>query len=304
MIINDILNRYRILYGDNYPIIAELEKAFNSIDKSEQFSSLFKIAIEVANDERLKDQVDVIRDALGSNTSVHDLVDIITGNRFYLPTAFKNVLRRFSDVELNDAFSQGQLKSKLWISELVNDFQIDLGDSIYVCAGWYGVLPAILFERNNIKGNIYSFDINPEAENISDTLNKKYVSDGTRFKAITKDIHELNYSDDYHMATFYTYHDTHNFSLEMDELHVQNVSCVINTSCEHIEDFDEWWSRVPDGMLVILQNNNFVEHDDDTVVNTVPSEQRWVDKVNLTDLIYRGTLKLDKYNRFMVIGRK
>lgn len=303
MNINDILNRYTILYGEDYPIISELERAFNSIDKSEQFSSLFKIAIVVASDDKLKDKVEAIQDALGSTTSVHDLVNIISGNQYYLPTAIKNVLRRFADFNLNDALSQGQIKSKLWITECMNDFQLDLGNNVYVCAGWYGLLSAFIFERTEFQGRILSFDIDPSAQNIADILNKPYVADN-RFKAVTKDIHDLFYEDDFHTVEYYQYHDTHNYSVEMDEIHVENVSCIINTSCEHIENFDEWWANVPDGMLVILQNNDFVEHDDDTVVNTVKSEQRWVDRVNLTDLIYRGTLKLDKYKRFMVIGRK
>jgi hypothetical protein len=303
MNLNDILNRYSLLYGDEYPIISEF-RTINSIDKSEQFMSLFKIALEIANNPELQKHVDMIRDTLGDKTSFHELVDAITEHRYHIPMGLKNILKRFAHVDFNDALSNGQVRSKKWIADVVKELDIDLGDNIYICAGWYGVLAAILFEQLDIKGNIYSFDINPDAENIADTLNKKYVSDGTRFKAITKDIHELEYQDDYHLANFYTYHDTHAFSMDMEEIVVDEVSCVINTSCEHIDGFDEWWSNVPEGILVILQNNNFDDGTDETVVNNVASEQRWVDKVNLSELMYRGTLKLDKYNRFMVIGRK
>lgn len=299
-----ILNRYSILYGEEYPIIAELERAYNSVDKTTQFTSLFKVALEIANNPEMSFLNDAIRDFLGEKTGLHDLVNIVTENKYHIPTGLSNLLKRHSALELEDAFSIGQLKSKLWIAECINDFNIDLGDQVYICAGWYGVLSAILFEQTDFTGKILSFDIDPDAMNVADTLNKPYVSNGSRFKAVTKDIQDLFYEDDFHTVEYYQYHDTHNYSVEMDEIHTESVDCVINTSCEHIENFDEWWANVPEGMLVILQNNDFVEHDDETVVNTVKSEQRWVDKVPMTNLMYRGTLKLDKYKRFMVIGRK
>ena len=56
--------------------------------------------------------------------------------------------------------------------------------------------------------------------------------------------------------------------------------------------------------LVIMQNNDFVEHDDETVVNTIENEEQWVEKLNVKELLFSGTLELEKYNRYMVIGRK
>ena len=83
-----------------------------------------------------------------------------------------------------------------------------------------------------------------------------------------------------------------------------NPNTVINTSCEHIENFDAWWEKIPAGMLVILQNNDFVEHDDDSVVNTITNVDEFAEKLKLSRTIFKGTLALEKYNRFMIIGRK
>lgn len=305
MNINDVVNRYSVLYGDKFPLIRELERSFNATNKSEQFSSLFKVAMEFASNENLKPYVDMVRDSLGESSSIHDIVDIITGKQFHIPQGFKNVLIRFDGPVLNDAFSQGQIQSKLWVANTINSLDLNLGSHTYVCAGWYGVLSALLFERCGDKvENIISIDIDESAENPADMLNMPYVINGTRFKAITKDIHDLEYRNDEFEATFYQYLDHQNYKIETHEMQVRRATCVINTSCEHIEDFDEWWDNIPDGMLVIMQNNNFVEHDDDTVCNTVASEQRWVDKLDLDELYYRGTLELPKYKRFMVIGRK
>ena len=54
------------------------------------------------------------------------------------------------------------------------------------------------------------------------------------------------------------------------------------------------------GALVILQNNNFVEHDDETVVNTKTNVDTWTE-LKLSKEIF-GTLELEHYNRYMIIG--
>ena len=301
----DILNRYSLLYGEEYPLIKELERSFNAVSKTEQFSSLFKLALEFAADDTLKPHMDTMRETLGDASSVHNIVSILVGEQKHIPNGFKNLLTRFDGPALQDAFSQGQIESKKWITDVVNELDINLGDVTYVCAGWYGLLSALLFERCGDRVNkIYSIDIDPTTENVADILNKPYVADDVRFKAIVKDIHDLEYEDDYHTVTYYKYKDLVSYEIEMDEIIVDNVNTVINTSCEHVENFDMWWDSIPDGTLVILQNNNFEEHDDSSVVNTVQSEQRWVDRVNVSELLYRGTLSLPKYKRFMVIGIK
>lgn len=298
---HDIINRYNILYGDQYPLLKDLEMAWNAPTKSEQFASLFKIA----TDESLRDHIDLVKESFENVSSIHDIVDVITENKYHIPQGLKRLLIHFEGPILNDAFSQGQIQSKLWIADVINELDINLGQTTYVCAGWYGLLSAILFEQCKDRVNkIVSIDIDERAVNPADLLNNKYVIDNSRFKAVTKDIHDLEYRNDDFEATFYQYLDHQNYKIETHEMEVRRATCVINTSCEHIEDFEEWWDEVPDGMLVILQNNNFTEHDDDTVCNTVASEQRWVDQVELDELYYRGTLDLPKYKRFMVIGRK
>ena len=58
------------------------------------------------------------------------------------------------------------------------------------------------------------------------------------------------------------------------------------------------------GTLVILQNNNFVEHDDETVVNTKTNVDTWAEELKLSKEIFTGTLELEHYNRYMIIGEK
>jgi len=125
-------------------------------------------------------------------TKMADTVDFITGGKYIIPQNMKKMINRFESDALTDAFSRGQLRSKKWLIDIVKALEIDLGDTIYVCAGWYGVLSALMFERIDAK-NIYSFDIDPSTDNPADTLNKEYIINGMRFKSFVNDVRELKY---------------------------------------------------------------------------------------------------------------
>ena len=236
-------------------------------------------------------------------TNMADTVDFITGGKYIIPQNMKKMINRFEGDALTDAFSRGQLRSKKWLIDIVKALEIDLGDTIYVCAGWYGVLSALMFERIDAK-NIYSFDIDPSTDNPADTLNKEYIIDNMRFKSFVNDVRELKYEAQTLPVNHYKYSDAIAFEKTSTTHEIDAPTCVINTSCEHIEDFDVWFSGIPKGTLVIMQNNNFVEHDDETVVNTIGNEDEWSSKLNLSEVIFKGTLNLEKYDRYMVIGRK
>ncbi len=236
-------------------------------------------------------------------TKMADTVDFITGGKYIIPQNMKKMINRFESDALTDAFSRGQLRSKKWLIDIVKALEIDLGDTIYVCAGWYGVLSALMFERIDAK-NIYSFDIDPSTDNPADTLNKEYIINGMRFKSFVNDVRELKYEPQILPINHYKYSDATEFEKTKSTLDIEGPTCIINTSCEHIENFDEWFAGIPKGTLVIMQNNNFTEHDDDTVVNTISDENEWSAKLNLSEVIFKGTLNLEKYDRYMVIGRK
>jgi len=249
------------------------------------------------------EEVGLLKSNTLMKTKMADTVDFITGSRYIIPQNMKKMINRFEGDALTDAFSRGQLRSKKWLIDMVTALEIDLGDTIYVCAGWYGVLSALMFERIDAK-NIYSFDIDPSTDNPADTLNKEYIMDNMRFKSFVRDVRKLKYESQTLPVNHYKYSDATTFEKTSATHEIAAPTCVINTSCEHIEDFDEWFGSIPKGTLVIMQNNNFVEHDDDTVVNTIGHEDAWSDKLNLSEVIFKGTLNLEKYDRYMVIGRK
>jgi hypothetical protein len=188
-----------------------------------------------------------------------------------------------------DAYSVGQLKSKIW---LIEKLPSDLG-VVFICAGWYGTLANLMFDNCREKfTKIRSFDIDPSCYSIADTINRPWVIDGWQFKASTLDIHDIAYP---------TTHTTYRANGTSQTL-IEEPDTIINTSCEHIKDFDIWYSKIPEGKIVILQSNDFfdvAEH-----INCVSSLTEFSEQTPLTTVLYQGELPLEKYTRYMRIGVK
>ena len=230
-------------------------------------------------------------------TNILKLAHKLTEEKYTIPLNLKNMIKNFEGKVLTDSFSRGQLRSKIWASDTIKDLDIDLGDMVYVCAGWYGVLPAILFERNKVT-NIRSFDIDKSCSLPAETLNRSYTQNDWQLKASTMDVNNLIYTGEFMYETL-----KYNGDEEMitDDT---PPTCVINTSCEHIVDFDKWWAGIPDGMLVIMQNNDFDDEDHEHADDTVTSLEEFSKRLNVSETLYEGTLALEEYNRYMVIGIK
>ena len=189
--------------------------------------------------------------------------------------------------------STGQLESKSWLLRILKEKkQQDLG-TVFVCAGWYGLLPFFLLnDRDFSIKQVFNFEIDPLSVSISEDLNRKSVKNNWKFKATLKDILELNYQ----RADF----NTLKASGEPQRLLV-SPDTIINTACEHIPHFEKWWRLLPKSKRIILQSNDFFESKDH--VNCVSSLQEFKKQAPL-DLIYEGELNLEKYTRFMLIGYK
>jgi len=77
---------------------------------------------------------------------------------------------------------------------------------------------------------------------------------------------------------------------------------VINTSCEHVEDFERFYARVPDGQQLVLQSNDYVtcaEH-----VNCVSDLAAFRAQAPMRERLFEGKRRMRRYTRFMLIGRK
>lgn len=166
-----------------------------------------------------------------------------------------------------NSINDNQEKSKNWLVEKsIEYFTFFDKPKICIAAGWYGSLADKL--KAHIDNGILSFDKDPQCK----TIGKKL------YKGVTFATAEIEYFN------FRTY------------------DIVICTSCEHLGQhlIDEFLKRRKKGSLVILQSNNYfsIEEHINCYNNLVEFEK----SLKLEKILYRGTLKLDKYERYMVIG--
>jgi len=208
----------------------------------------------------------------------------------YLFTGLRNAVDNY-DADLTDALTWGQLKSKRWLISELEKLDRDLG-TVFLCAGWYAILAAMLFESDLKLKKIRSFDMDSRCDKIADTINRKYVLDKWIFKASTLDIHEIEYPLTYN---------TYKFNGEIESLN-DYPDTIINTSCEHIKDFDLWYKKIPKKTLCIFQSNNYYDINDH--VNCSKDINEFSMQTPMEEILFTGTLTLTKYDRFMRIGLK
>ena len=203
-------------------------------------------------------------------------------------------LRKHKDNEnfSKDCFSRGQLQSKLWALQELEKIDEDLG-TVFLCAGWYATLATLIFESNIKVDKIRSFDIDDSCRNIAEDFNKPWVLDDWKFKTATQDIHEINFEQH-----TYNVKRANGSSCEL----VDSPDTIINTSCEHIQDFDIWYNKIPKGKLVLLQGNNYYEIEDH--INCCESLEEFSDNTPMSVILFEGEIELDNYTRFMKIGFK
>ena len=249
---------------------------------------------------RLVDDEDLRKLVLEDNTwKLWPILDRYVNTQF--TAAFKNFFVNETKI-WDDCFSRGQLESKLWLVKELQKTKVDLG-TVFLCAGWYATLAVMLFESNIKVDKVRSFDTDPTCAKIAEVFNKPWFEDNWRFKASTVDIMDFEWSDapapsDGTLGNFYYMTSGTDKPIQMKD----NPDTIINTSCEHIENFAKWYDLIPDGKLVILQSNNFFEVEEH--VNCVSSIEEFTTSAPMQNVLYQGELELPKYKRYMLIGYK
>jgi len=297
---HELLDRFEILYPTK-SVLADLRRAV--IDKD--LSSVFRLLPETitGNTEELRKAV------LEKNIhSIFRLADddelrklILEENIWklwpvldrYVETHFVNAFKNFYINETkidDDCFSRGQLESKIWLTKELKKTINDLG-TVFLCAGWYATLSTMLFEKGFRIEKLRSFDLDPNCVPIAKIFNKPWLKDDWKFQASTANILDIDYNNH-----TYKVHRADGTECELTDI----PNTIINTSCEHIENFNEWFSKIPQGKLVVLQSNDFFDVKEH--VNCVSSIEEFVKQTPMRHLLYSGELKLPKYKRFMVIG--
>lgn len=178
-----------------------------------------------------------------------------------------------------DAFWEGQVHSKIWLSQVLNDhYSNSIPSNIYIFGGWLGVLANILFQNSKFYiDTIYNIDLDPWCEPNSQKLNETYYN-MQRYQAETVDMKEYEYKD--------------------------TADIVINTSTEHVtqETYDIWYDNIPSRALVVVQGNDFFSCDEHIRCSKDLDEFMIMNRVH--EPIFAGQLETRIYNRFMCVFRK
>lgn len=219
--------------------------------------------------------------------------------------SLRHTMGEFPDGRWEDALSRGQIQSKRWLvdelekalypedqAEQITTRMDRFWKKVYICASWYGILGDMLLDRfgPDLIGQIRGLDMDPGAVEVANRLIKHW-DENWKFKSAVADIRELNFKDD--ELTF--------VRADGEEVvRTDTPSMVINTSCEHIEGFEDWFNSIPRGKLVVLQSNDYFGHPEH--VNCSEDLDAFADQTPLRTVLFSGTLPLYKYNRFMRIG--
>ena len=185
-----------------------------------------------------------------------------------------------------DAFSDGQVSSKLWLIETLErvlQSQEALGPWTFrVYGSWQGVLPFMLLTRGGLKIKAFElYDIDPIAQKTAEKVLDYWIY--RRLLPISIRMEDCNYA-------------------RWDSLGEQ---ILINTSCEHIAG-KVWFDSIPAGVLYCLQSTDMPHP---THINRPSSLEDWKHSLGIADAVfYEGTKFTDygtfAFNRWMLIGQK
>lgn len=321
-----ILDRFELLYPENSNV-SNLRRAY--IDRD--LSSIFKLAnsdvdelrkavieknmhsvFRLVESDEYRDKIEDLRKAV-LDQNLHSIFRLLGNDDLrklvlddntwslwklldeYVDTYFVQAFKSFYVNQLdydNDCFSRGQLQSKLWLVNELQKLDLDLG-TVFLCAGWYATLATMLFENKIKVSTIRSFDLDPSCVSRAEVFNKPWVIDDWKFKSSVADILDI----DYNMHTFKVFR-SDGSECELTE----SPDTIINTSCEHIANFDKWYGKIPSGKFVILQGNNYFDIPEH--VNCATDLKEFDNNAQMQTTLYIGELQLPKYTRFMKIGIK
>lgn len=260
--------------------------------------------LEFDGDEDSKRFIDFLEQCLYAENPVVDstnqqgMIEFISTLRKFAKNPIFDLFHKYyrfggDPAAIQDAFSRGQVLSKIWLAEELKKIK-DEFEMIHVHAGWYGQVRLYL-DRVKISYNkMRIFDIDNAALEISDKVFNNDMLKDFKIKSANVDITEPTW--------LYRTGCEYNIKDDVKEKTVPDL--VINTSAEHFRE--DWYhkfsirSQSTDPLFVIQTNNLFdvPEH-----VNCVHSVDEMLIKFPMSRVEYAGEKELFGYKRFMLIGR-
>jgi hypothetical protein len=221
---------------------------------------------------------------------------VLEGLSRYLDSAFaRDVLRtvtRYPCPALAHSLNKNQVSSKLWLLNTLAAVHPGALGTVVVLGGWYGMLSAMLLDDRRFSiGRVISVDIDPSCQPVAETMNHRHREAG-RFLSLTCDMRALDFRRQRAAPA----------EVKGDIGKPLRPDLIINTSCEHLQDFAGWYDTLPPGVWLVLQSNDYYgceEH-----CNCVPDLDAFRVQASLGEELFAGTLPLKRYRRFMLIGRR
>lgn len=213
--------------------------------------------------------------------------DILEGMAMYTRSEFQRdvlaTLSRHDVPGLGVALNKNQMASKMWLADTLLAAAGPRFANIRILGGWVGVLGAVLLHDPRFSiDRVESVDIDPGCAPVAFSLNATHARTG-RFTARTADMLDIDYES-------------------VASVHTPIPDLVINTSCEHLQEFAQWYERIPSGQLLVLQSNDYYACDEH--VNCVPDLAAFEAQSPMRDVLFAGERKMRRCVRFMRIGRK
>ena len=185
-----------------------------------------------------------------------------------------------------DAFSHGQIKSKLWLCQQLNfwsakHFDTDCSYVLSWYGSWVGLGPFLLLSQTKIRfQEVNLVDINLAALDISEKLLEFWRLESVKISVHQVDANEIQPDP-------YAHH------------------IVVNTACEHIRE-TAWLENLPTGAMVLLQSTNMrhIEH-----INPAASLSDFKSQYEKFVTVLESdqmevSYPTSKFSRFMLLGKR
>jgi hypothetical protein len=259
-------------------------------------------------DETSSNYVDFILKLLYANnpmiliTHEADIVEFISMLRKFthnnIFTAFHKYYREEHNPKyLQDAFSRGQVQSKIWLAEELQKIRIE-HKNVLILAGWYGQL--LQYFRELKFGKVRVVDLDREACLVSDDIFNLHFIENYRVKAIRSDINDLIIHKSGYVLN------VENFKNPEAKIFSETFmpDLIVNTSAEHMDE--RWYDAIrfkefENKPIVVIQSNNLFDVEEH--INCVHSIEHMKKKYPMEEILYEGELQLRGYKRVMLIGK-
>lgn len=264
---------------------------------------------EFAKDEESKKYVEFILKLIYADNPVIETTEagsmeefVYTLRKFssapILNTLYKYYREGYDPIPLQDAFSRGQVQSKIWLATELFKVKKEF-EMIYLLGGWYGQLLNYINTTGVSYNKARIIDIDPVACKISDRIFNVSSIENYKVKSVEIDLTNPNWL--YRTGCEYTLKNYNNDSVSKEK---SIPDLVINTSAEHFHE--DWFHKfihrpLPSDPLFVIQSNNLFDVPEH--INAVHSIEEMKIKFPMTRLDYSGEIQLSGYKRFMLIGR-